>query len=252
MSTLAARAFAARWSLLLVSTAMAAAACASDTGDGDDMTTTPTGGQPSTTAPGPTTTAPGPTTTAPGPTTTAPGPTDTTAPPPAPTGPEAIAPIGSPAPTGFTVCGVCHGSGAQGVASLGPELRHPVADSFTWVVRNGRTGHPDYPGAMAPYDETLMPDTDLQEIITWLGSAPKPTTGQGLFADYCAFCHAEDGSGGASGRELRTHTGEFLSNVRNGSHPGDFGNRTEYMPSWTADQLSDAEVQLIADYIASL
>jgi hypothetical protein len=40
--------------------------------------------------------------------------------------------------------------------------------------------------------------------------------------------------------------------VRDGAHPGEFDNRTEYMHAYTTEDLSDAQVQMIADYVQSL
>jgi mono/diheme cytochrome c family protein len=45
---------------------------------------------------------------------------------------------------------------------------------------------------------------------------------------------------------------ELLDKVREGENGLDFGVRTEYMPAFDTTRLTDAEVQLIADHIATL
>lgn len=41
----------------------------------------------------------------------------------------------------------------------------------------------------------------------------------------------------------------MIQNVRNGHHAGEFDRRTGFMPKWSADELSDAEINLIYDYV---
>src|SRR6185369_3888245 len=85
-------------------------------------------------------------------------------------------------PAKWNLCSVCHGTNGQGVAGLGPEIRHINPTYANWVVRNGR-------GGMAKYSTTDYTDTELTEILTWLGAMPKPTTADGLYKDFCGTCH---------------------------------------------------------------
>jgi mono/diheme cytochrome c family protein len=84
---------------------------------------------------------------------------------------------------------------------------------------------------------------------------PKPTTGAALFKDFCANCHGADGKGGVTMRNITSAPANtaamYLSNVRGGHHPGEFGNRREFMPKWTAAQLTDAEVRLIFNFVVN-
>lgn len=134
---------------------------------------------------------------------------------------------------------------------LGPEIQHPVRDFSTWVVRNGRQGHPSYPqSVMAKYDTTALPDETLKGIFDWLSTPnlPKPTTGAALYTDYCGNCHGVGGTGGPAGHNAKGEPlSKALSMVRNGHSLTQFSSRTGYMPKWTQEELTDAEVGLIVD-----
>ncbi len=147
----------------------------------------------------------------------------------------------------FEQCAACHGDEGLGT-SLAPEILHPVVDYAAWLIRNGRM-HPNYPLAMPSYNSNAVSDEDLTDILDWLSDAPKPTTGESLYMDYCSHCHGDDGVGttnhDAKGRSLN----EFTSNIRNGHHAGEFGNRTGYMPKWSSAELSDAEINLIHQHV---
>ena len=152
----------------------------------------------------------------------------------------------------YTVCTPCHGDDGAGVAGKGPDIQHPVVDYFTWVIRNGRI-HPDFPEAMPQFTTALLPDVQLQSILTFLAAPAKPTTGAGLYRDYCANCHGADAAGGVTMRPIAAEPmTAFTTNVRNGHSAGMFSNRREFMPRWTAAQISDAEIQLIFTYVGSL
>lgn len=155
----------------------------------------------------------------------------------------------------LSVCAPCHGQEGEGTA-LGYALQHPVRDYSTWVVRNGRPpGNEELPGsAMAAYAEATVSDAQLEEIWDYLDAFPQPTTGQALYFDYCRNCHGEDAAGGVTGVNLRDEIEGFadvLENVREGED-APYEMRSLYMPGFAATVLTDAEVQLIADHIASL
>jgi mono/diheme cytochrome c family protein len=149
-------------------------------------------------------------------------------------------------------CAVCHGATGQGVDGLGPDIAHPVRDYSTWVVRNGREATTLYPGGMMVFDETAIPEDLLEGIWDFLAEQPQPTTGEGLYNDYCAACHGADATGGQTTRPIQNETGEFQADVRGGHHPGEFEVRRDFMPSWTADELTDEEIQLMVEYVQSL
>ncbi len=152
-------------------------------------------------------------------------------------------------------CALCHGPRGEGVASLGPEVQHPVRDFSTWVVRNGRQGHPSFPASkMAAFTPAALPDAVLNGIWDWLSTPAlaKPTTGQALFHDYCSNCHAT-GVGGTAGHNAKGEPlATVLQMVRGGHSLTQFSSRTGYMSKWTASELTDAEVGLIVSYLDAL
>jgi len=75
------------------------------------------------------------------------------------------------------------------------------------------------------------------------GAATTSTPGQAQFAANCGECHSDDGSGTDEAPSVRGHTVEqILEQVRNPE--GD-------MKAIPADKLSDADLALIAQYVAS-
>jgi mono/diheme cytochrome c family protein len=153
---------------------------------------------------------------------------------------------------GYGICVPCHGPEGAGVPEMGPEIQHPVIDFSTWVVRNGRM-HPAFKLPMLKYGPDVLPDAQLQGIFAFLASRPKPTTGAGLYKDYCENCHGADGKGGVTMRDISAApVADFISDSRAGHHPGEFSNRREYMPKWTAAELSDAELRLIFMHVDGL
>jgi mono/diheme cytochrome c family protein len=150
----------------------------------------------------------------------------------------------------------CHGPSGIG-SPLAPENQHPVPEFAIWMVRNGSDarGASAYEMPMLPFDEATLSPEQLEMILDYLNSMPQPTTGEALFHDYCANCHGADGKGGPTTRDLTAVDNlatEVPNNVREGHHPGEYDMRVEYMPAQDASRLTDAELGLIADYIATL
>ncbi|HEY0709080.1 MAG TPA: c-type cytochrome [Polyangia bacterium] len=151
----------------------------------------------------------------------------------------------------YAPCSVCHGADGSGTMK-GPDIQHPVVDFGTWMVRNGRM-HPSYMDPMPMYLPAVISDVQLQAIFAYLAAPPKATTGQALYKDFCANCHGADARGGPTMRNISTQTAAvFIMHVRSGHHPGEFSNRREYMPKWTATELTDAEIRLISTYVDTL
>jgi mono/diheme cytochrome c family protein len=109
-----------------------------------------------------------------------------------------------------------------------------------------------YAAPMFAYDEATLSEDALTAIWDMLAGQPQPTTGEGLYLDYCAACHGEDGQGGPTTRPIVNEAGEISQFVRSGHELGNFAERREFMPQWSTDELSDAEVQLITQYVESL
>ena len=97
-----------------------------------------------------------------------------------------------------------------------------------------------------------LSDAQLTLIWDYLDQPPQPTTGQALYHDYCANCHGADGKGGPTTRPIVNELAELKKQVRAGAHLGEFDMRREYMPAFTTGDLTDAEVDLIYNYVDSL
>lgn len=149
-------------------------------------------------------------------------------------------------------CVACHGPMGKGVDGVGPDIAHPVRDYSTWVIRNGREAGAMYPTGMLSFGEAALSDEMLEGVLDLLASQPQPTTGEALFADYCAACHGADANGGPSMRSIRNETAAIERLVRAGHELGSFEARREFMPRWSTAELSDDELQSISVYIESL
>jgi len=126
-----------------------------------------------------------------------------------------------------------------------------VRDYSSWVVRNGLPGV-GYRDPMEAIARDVISDAVLESIWDWLDEPPQPTTGEALYHDYCANCHGADGEGGPTIQPIKNELHELEEQVRDGSHPGEFTQRREYMPAFSTTRLTDAEVDLIYDYVESL
>lgn len=150
------------------------------------------------------------------------------------------------------LCAPCHGMEGQGVETLGYELRHPVREYATWVIRNGRSEGELAPSSMSAYPPEVVSDAQLQEIFDWLDGFPQPETGEGLYMDYCRNCHGVDpNDGGVVAKEVgEKGFADALEKIREGEGGTAYGSRLAYMPGFDAGVLSDAEVMLITDWFA--
>lgn len=146
-------------------------------------------------------------------------------------------------------CASCHGAEGNGTADA-PQIREPVHAYATYVIRNGRASEMGFPQAMPAFAADEIPD--LAPIFEVLDRTPRPTDGAGLYARFCGNCHGADASGGRVGESAKEDRGEIFEKVREGKGGSNFGARKKYMPAWTSSQLSDAEVELIAAYLATL
>lgn len=149
------------------------------------------------------------------------------------------------------VCAECHGPTGDGIDGVGPDIKHPVEAYSEFIIRNGRTAHPMYEDDMPDNSLAKLPDALLRQIFDLLANQPQPTDGQGLFEDYCLACHGADARGGTTTRSLEMHVNDVAKLVRSG-HAGAYDDRLNFMPSWTAQQLTDAEVDLLSQYVKSL
>jgi mono/diheme cytochrome c family protein len=147
-------------------------------------------------------------------------------------------------------CLKCHGENGMGT-QLAPGIQHPIRDYFTWVIRNGRA-MTTYLKPMEKWGTDKLSDADLMLVLDYLDEPPQPTTGAALFADYCANCHGADAKGGVVAHNLLNEVDKINDMVRKGAHAGEYEMRKEYMPAFTQQRLSDADLKLIHDYVDSL
>ncbi len=157
-----------------------------------------------------------------------------------------------PAPALYMAhCASCHGEQGRGKPGEAPEIQHPVKDYATWIIRTGRS-HATYLTEMPPFDEYLAPESEVADVLSYLNTFVQPTTGKGLFLDYCGNCHGADAKGGTTGHPLIGLTGAFEEAVRQGRNLNQMGSRTSYMPRWKEVELSDSEIGAMADYVLAL
>jgi mono/diheme cytochrome c family protein len=151
-------------------------------------------------------------------------------------------------------CFGCHGAVGEGT-TFGYQIQEPVADYATWVIRNGRTGNTEFAGSMPGFDESALSDTVLSGILEYLSAQPRPDSGELLYKRFCGNCHGEMGEGGVVGkgiaRDARRDPDEFLETVRDGEGGNDYADREDYMPAWTAAEISDSEIWKIAQYLGA-
>jgi mono/diheme cytochrome c family protein len=154
------------------------------------------------------------------------------------------------------LCASCHGQKGEGVPTIGPEIQHPVRDYSTWVVRNGRQGHPSFPNSVMPaFPQSALADATLTALFDAVSTPvlAKPTSGAALYTDYCANCHGATGVGGTAGHNAKGQPlSKALSMVRSGHSLTQFSSRTAYMSKWSTSELTDAEVGLIVMHLDSL
>jgi mono/diheme cytochrome c family protein len=170
------------------------------------------------------------------------------------TGADAAAnPNPAPAAWASSTCSTCHGPNGEGTI-IAPEVRHTPIDYAKWVVRFGRPS----PSAMIAFpvtsaDPLKMPaisDADLGLVLTWLAGMPRPTTGEGLYKDFCGNCHGPKfATGGAVPvNVIGKMATEYIQKVRMGEGL-DPAMRNGYMPKEDVAALTDAELALIQTYL---
>ena len=166
-------------------------------------------------------------------------------------GGDAEPPDGAQLFAGF--CAPCHGNEGQGT-DLAYEIQHPPVEYATWVIRNGRPGVEFPDSMMAAWAEATLSDADVAAILEHLDGFPQPTTGEALYADYCANCHGADAQGGVVGISpldeiIDGDYDKVVDQVRDGDAEGGPGARSNYMPAFGTDALTNAEVDLIVDFL---
>lgn len=93
-------------------------------------------------------------------------------------------------------CASCHGSGSN--TTKGGATVSRITNAISSVSSMNSL--------------SSLSSAQIQAIATYLGTISAPTTGQGMYAAYCASCHGADARGGTSGANVR---GASNSSIRN-------------------------------------
>lgn len=151
-------------------------------------------------------------------------------------------------------CASCHGTKGEGSGTRGCIVQMPVVGYSSWVIRNGRLydTYNIYSEKMPAFNTDTLSEKQLTEIMTWLQSMPKPTTGGDLYVTYCQNCHGANGISGPAGINLKREINNFSKVIRSGKGGTNYGNRKDYMPSWKSSEITDAEIKLMQTYVNGL
>ena len=159
-------------------------------------------------------------------------------------------------------CSQCHGSGAAGAIGYpnlldndwiwGGKLKD-IAFSIRHGIRNETD--PDARYSEMPAFEGLLQPTEIERIADFVISLPDATethAGAALFADNCASCHGETGTGDATQGAPNLADAIWLyGGDRDAVIATITGARFGVMPAW-GQRLSEADVRAVAAYVHSL
>lgn len=153
------------------------------------------------------------------------------------------------------LCSGCHGGGdSAGLGStLAPPIRFPSRGYAGHVIRNGRDELSAFAIAMPALDPTALPENSLNALFDYLDDFEKPIDGEGLFTLFCANCHGADATGGRVGKGIRSNgSGDYSEKIRRGEGGTAYGSRSNYMPAWASDALSQENISALVTYVKSL
>ena len=165
-----------------------------------------------------------------------------------------------------TWCAQCHGSGAAGATGY-PNLLdddwlwggsiEAIHETVSYGIRNEE--NPSARWSEMPAFGEMLEDAEIDQVVNYVmslsGTAADPSlveAGSVVFADNCAACHAEDGTGDRYQGAPNLSDAIWL-------YGGDFDTLKEtvtyarfgVMPAWEG-RLSEAEIRAVAAYVHSL
>jgi len=168
-----------------------------------------------------------------------------------------------------TWCAQCHGSGAAGVQGKGyPNLTDndwlwggdidAIHTTITHGIRNTTDADARYSEMPKFGADGLLDDTQIGQVVEYVlqlsgqeHDAALATAGQTVFADNCAACHMEDGSGDrAQGAPALNDPIWLYGGDRDTITKTVTYARFGVMPSW-AGRLSEDEIRAVATYVHS-
>jgi cytochrome c oxidase cbb3-type subunit III len=168
-----------------------------------------------------------------------------------------------------TNCATCHGSGAAGVMGKGyPNLLdddwlwggdiESIHSTITTGIRNAT--HPDARYSEMPKfgADGLLEEAQINEVVEYVlqmsgqdHDAALATAGATVFADNCAACHMEDGSGDPTqGAPALKDAIWLYGGDRETLHYSVYNARFGVMPAWDS-RLSEDEIRAVAIYVHS-
>lgn len=167
-----------------------------------------------------------------------------------------------------TWCAQCHGAGANGVQAAGyPSL---LDDDWLWggdidaiytTVTHGirNTMSDDARYSQMPAFADMLSEEEIGQVVNYVRQiskqehdAPLANAGATIFADNCAACHAEDGTGDRDqgAPNLTDAIWLYGGSVEALTHTVT-QSRFGVMPAWNA-RLSEADIRSVAVYVHGL
>lgn len=162
-------------------------------------------------------------------------------------------------------CAPCHGTGGVGVPGAYPTL---ADDEWLWggtladieqTIKYGvRSTHKDTRASEMPkFGESLKPEqiaAVAEYVVSLASKAPaKGSAGEAVFAENCAACHAEDGSGqiAMGAPALNNQIWLFVKGNKESVAAQVASPKHGAMPAW-ADRLDASTVKMLAVYVHNL
>jgi ubiquinol-cytochrome c reductase cytochrome c subunit len=158
-------------------------------------------------------------------------------------------------------CAACHGARGEGTAD-GPDITDAGAASIDFMLRTGRMPL-SAPGAPVQRGKPAFDDAEIQALVAYASSfgegpaipkvqvtsASDLAAGRAAYTATCAACHGAGASGDAVG-------GGAVAPPLLGTAPTQIGEAIRTgpgaMPAFDENQISDAELENIAAYLAFL
>ncbi|MCB1332282.1 MAG: cytochrome-c oxidase, cbb3-type subunit III [Roseivivax sp.] len=167
-----------------------------------------------------------------------------------------------------TWCAQCHGSGAAGAKGY-PNLLdddwlwggsiEDIHTTITHGIRNADDDEARFSQMPAFGKDELLDAGQIDAVVNYVMSlsgdpvdAAKVADGQVVYADNCAACHAEDGTGDIfQGAPNLTDAIWLYGGDYDTLHETVTNARFGVMPNWNS-RLSEAEIRAVASYVHSL
>jgi cytochrome c553 len=164
------------------------------------------------------------------------------------------------------VCVACHGVGGRSTTETIPKLSGQLPGYIVRAVVEFQSGIRSDP-TMSGMSGLLANPQDLEDIAAYFGSQPpmkgeagaaaEAARGEALFTrGRCSYCHGDGGKRFAPflpvvpviGGQHEAYLVKAIKDIRDGKRPGD----AYEMMKQTVSEMSDAEIEAIAQYLSGL